>query len=444
MDHKGQRMADTSVDRRSVLRAAGTASALGLVGLAGCTGGGGDQRPGVDGGGSGTTTGDGGDGNNSSSNGGGEAVRIGAAVPLTGTYAGLGTYQRDGLELAAEVINENGGINGKNLQILVEDSQSSPQTGKQKARKLVRQDGVVALTGAISSSVALVLADYAATQNVPYLCPGAANELTMSNCKETTFRYELRANQVAAGTAPWAVEEFGTRMWVHNADYAWGNSVGDSWERFAKAHDSNVNVVGTSKSELGASDFSSHISQISASDAEWLVTGLNGGDAVNFLKQAASYGLKDELTIVSPTNSFQFIRKAAGQAAVGTYSTVRYYPKYDEDANETFVTAYADAYDTPPDNFANVSWSGIQMYAKAANQAGTTETDPMVSALEGVQYDTPMGPANFRECDHQAIRPIIIGEIAPPGDYSWPDMEVLQTSPGREAIVSCDETGCSF
>jgi branched-chain amino acid transport system substrate-binding protein len=434
------------MNRRSLLKTVGAAGMVGLTGLAGCTGGGGggDQRPGV-GGSGGTSGGSSGGGNSSGSgNGGSGTIKIGAVPPLSGSYGGLGKYQRNGLKLAARVVNENGGINGKNVRILVEDSQGSPQTGRQKARKLVKQNGVVALTGAISSSVGLGLADYAASQNIPYLCPCAANEFTMSNCKETTFRYELRASQVAAGTAPWAVDKFGTKIWVHNADYAWGNSVAKSFKENAKAHNSNVNVLGHTKSDLGASDFSSYISQISASSAEWLVTGLNGGDAVNFLKQASGYGLKDEITIVSPTNSFQFIRRGAGQAAVGTYSTIRYYPKYDKKANEMFVKAYSDAYNTPPDNFANVAWTSMQMYANAANQAGTTETDPVLRALEKVQYESPMGPANFRKCDHQAVRPVINGKIISPADYDWPDLEVLQTTSGQDAIQKCEEIDCSL
>jgi branched-chain amino acid transport system substrate-binding protein len=446
MAHNRQGDTGNSMNRRSVLKVAGAASVIGLTGIAGCMSDDGtNPRPGVGGDntdGDGGNNNDGDEGDNKTSS--GNTVKIGSLTPLTGTYGGLGKFQKHGLEIAAKDINANGGINGTDIEFLFEDSQGSPQTALQKARKLVNQDGVVALTGAISSAVGLVLADFAAEQNMVYLCPTASNEITMNGCKKTTFRYELRASQCAAGSAPWAVNKFGTDMWVHNADYTWGNSVADSFIRSAKAANPDVQVLGHTKSELGAKDFSAYVSQIAASNAEWLLTGLNGGDAVNFLKQAASYGLKDKVTIVSPTNSFQFIRKAAGQAAVDTYSTIRYYARYDVKANETFVNRYSNTYGVPPDNFANVSWTDAHMYAKAANETGTTETGAMIKALETVQYESPMGPADFRGCDHQAVRPVIVGKIVPPANYDWPDLEVLQTTPGKEAIIPCKQTGCSL
>lgn len=369
---------------------------------------------------------------------------MGWLYPLTGPYGGLAEFQRQGAKLAIKRINESGGINGKTVEGFHEDTQADPQTGKQKARKLVEQDDVDALFGTISSSVGSGVAGYAEQVNRPFYPDVAADSLTMDNCRRTTFRYETRASQTAAAGASWAVDNFGTNVWIHNADYLWGNSVAQAWENKAKQYDSNVNVVGNTTSDLGSTDFSSYVSQIMASDAEWVLTGLNGGDAVNFLKQSASYGLKQEKTLVSPVNAFQFIRKAAGQAAQNTYSAIRYYEGFDTEANTQFVKAFSDEYGNPPDNFAHVSWVSAFTYKLAAEKAGSVDPDAVIDAQTQVEFDGPMGTTSYRECDHQAARPYSLGKIVKPNNFDWPDIQVETTITAEEATVPCGETGCSL
>lgn len=420
LDHKGK-------SRRRLLQ---TMGAAGVVGLAGCF---------SDGSGG---SGDGGDSSEENSD--GETIKTGWLYPTSGPYSGLAEFQEQGAELAAQVINEEGGIDGNSVELIGEDTQASPQTGQQKARRLVQEEDVDALFGTISSSVGSSVAEYAEQENIPFYPDVAADQITMEDCRRTTFRYETRASQTAAAGASWAVDNFGQNVWIHNADYLWGNSVAQAWENKTKQYDSGVTVVGNTTSELGTTDFSSYISDIMASDAEWVLTGLNGGDAVNFLKQSNNYGLKEEKTLVSPVNAFQFIRKAAGQAAQDTYSAIRYYEGFDSDANRQFVQAFSDEYGNPPDNFAHVSWVHMYTYKMAVEMAGSTETDAVIDAQTQVEFDGPMGTMSYRECDHQAARPYSMGRIIEPNQYDWSDIEIMTTVSAEEATVPCSETGCNL
>jgi len=432
---------DRRDSRRTFLRTVGAAGAVALAGCAGGGGGSGDGDTETDAGGGSTETDSGGTATDAGS---GDAdITLGALYPLTGPYGGLAQLMRQGNNLAVAQINENGGINGNEIEIVGEDTQADPQTGNQKARKLVEEDDADALFGAISSAVGAAVADYAAEVNVPYYPVVAADQVTGENCLRTTFRYTTRATQMATSGAPWAVDRFGTNFWIHNADYLWGNSVAEAWEREAR-NAADINVVGSTTSELGASDFSSYISEIAASDAEWVLTGLNGGDAVNFLKQAQSYGLKNNTTIVSPVNSFQFIRRAAGEAAVGTFASIRYFEGFDSEVNRQFVSDFTDMHGSAPDAFAHDGWTNVQMYALAAEQAGSTDTDAIIDAQPDIEFEAPMGSTRYRECDHQAIHPVSIGEIVEPTDYEWPSMDVLQTVSSEDAIQPCSEVGCEF
>jgi len=417
MSDNKQQGESASTRRRDVLRATAGVGATSLVGVTGCLTGGGDD---------------------------GDTVTIGWMYPHTGSYSGLAAYQEEGAKLAIEQLNDNGGIDGNDVEAIHEDTQADPQTARQIARRFVEDEGVDVVMGTISSSAGSAVQSYTEQRDVPFFPDIAADEITTDSCTENTFRYETRASQTATAAAGWAVENFGTDMWVHNADYLWGNSVASAWKNQAQAANGDVNVVGETTSELGATDFSSYISQMADSDADWVVTGVNGGDAVQFLKQAQSSGLKDEMTIVSPVNSFQFIRKAAPEAAVGTYSAVRYSEEYDSPENDDFVSLYEDRWDQPPDNFAHVSWTHMNMYAQAVEEAGSTDLGDLVDALTSIEYTSPMGSTRFRECDHQAVRPYNVGEIVEPSEYDWPAIDVTQTVSADDTMIPCEETGCDF
>jgi branched-chain amino acid transport system substrate-binding protein len=363
--------------------------------------------------------------------------------PHTGPYSGLAQYQEEGAKLAIDQLNDGDDIDVE-IESLHEDTQADPQTARQVARRFVEDEDVDALFGTISSASGSAVQSYAEQRNVPFFPDIAADEITMESCTRNTFRYETRASQTATAAAGWAVENFGTDVWVHNADYLWGNSVAEAWKAQTQAANGDVNIVGETTSELGATDFSTYISQMSDSDAEWVVTGLNGGDAVNFLKQANSYGLKDEMEIVSPVNSFQFIRRAAPEASVGTYSAIRYYEGYDSGENEEFVDLYADRWDQPPDNFAHVSWTHMYMYARAVEAADSADADDVIGELPSIEYTSPMGSTQFRECDNQAVRPYNVGEIVEPDQHDWPAIDVMRTVSAEDTMLPCEETGCDF
>jgi branched-chain amino acid transport system substrate-binding protein len=375
--------------------------------------------------------------------GGGDTVTVGWMYPHTGPYSGLAQYQEEGAKLAIEQLNESDDIDVE-IESLHEDTQADPQTARQVARRFVEDENVDALFGTISSASGSAVQSYAEQRDVPFFPDIAADEITMGSCTRNTFRYETRATQTATAAAGWAVENFGTKVWVHNADYLWGNSVADAWKSQAQAANGDVEIVGETTSELGATDFSTYISQMSDSDAEWVVTGINGGDAVNFLKQANSYGLKDEMDIVSPVNSFQFIRRAAPEASAGTYSAIRYYEGYDTSENEEFVDLYTDRWDQPPDNFAHVSWTHMYMYARAVQSADSADLEDVIGELTSDEFTSPMGSTQFRECDHQAVRPYNVGEIVEPDEHDWPAINVMRTVSAEDTMLPCEETGCDF
>lgn len=402
--------------RRQFLRLTGVAGAGALAGCTGSVGNLGSQGVGT--------------------------VRYGVISPMTGPYGGLAQGQRAGAKLAVQHVNESDEFDFE-IEAVYDDTEATPATGRRKAQKVVDQNDVSYLMGAISSSTALALNDFAESEEIIYNPGAAAVAITGEQCNEYVFRAETSAAQIAEAMAPWTVQNVGTKTWFHIADYAYGNSVLEEWRSRMSATSDQFEEVGVSRSQLGATNFGSFISQISNSDAELVVLGMTGGDLINFVKQAANQGLKEQVALVGPTMTFSVVLNALGPTAAGTYGGVRYLPKLETGDNQEFVSAYQEANDGPPDNFARVAYDSIRMTAQGIQEAGTNDPEEVKDTLAGLEVDSLFGPNQFRECDHQAMNPVWAGEnVSANGDSV--SVELRTKIEGPDAIPPCNETGCNL
>src|SRR5665213_956075 len=116
-------------------------------------------------------------------------VRIGMVDPLTGVYAALAQNEVVGAKFATEEINKKGGILGREVQLLVEDSANDVGTGVQKTRKLIERDGVNFIVGDVNSGIAIAMAQVTSEKNVLHIVGGGHTDpITGSNCNWNVFR----------------------------------------------------------------------------------------------------------------------------------------------------------------------------------------------------------------------------------------------------------------
>lgn len=400
--------------RRLYLKTLGAGIA---AGLAGCTGGG-----------SGAS--------------GFDTVSYGILNPLAGPYAGLGENQRRGHQLGVKHVSESDEWDFT-IDAVYEDSQSETAAARRKAQKLVEQDGVSFTAGCVSSAASLALNSFAAKNNILYNPGGGAIQITGSGCSEWAFRAGTHSGQIAKAFGPWIANNLGTKGWIHYADYAYGQDINTSFTNEMQAADDSVSIVGRTTSQLGAKNFSSFISEIKSSEAEFVLLGLAGGDLITFVKQAVNAGLKDQVNIASPTMCMQVIRRALGSDAVGTYGGVRYYPTINTPNNDQFLEAYRAEYDAEPDSFARQGYDAIVLTAQGIKEAGTDDPAAVRDTIAGVEGPSVYGPTAFRECDHQAPNPVWVGQNVA-ADSGGAAVELLDKKSGEEATPACSETECDL
>lgn len=408
--------ADSSVrsdtSRRKFLAAAGATSAFAL---AGC-----------------------GDG----SSGGTDTVTVASLNPISGNYSSLGPSQVQGARLAVDQINGNDNYDFE-FELVEGDTETESGAAQAEAQRVVQQEGAEFVFGAISSSVALALNDFASSSEFVYFPGGAAVPVTGSSCNEWVFRFETNTAQIAEAISAYTVNNLGSNVWFHYADYAYGESVYNRVKSRMQDADSDFNEVGVTTSELGSSNYGSYISQISNSDADTVVLGMTGGDEVNFTNQAADQGLIDEMAVVGPTATFQSIRAGTGANSVGKYGGVRYVPSLETGDNQQFVESYMDAEGSTPDNFARVGYDSIRLMAKGMNEAGSTNPGDVRDALEGGTFQTVLGDITLREGDHQATNPTWMAEIVE-GDGDLPAVELLEKVESEDTLPPASELGCDL
>lgn len=404
--------------RRNFLRATAGASALGLAGCLDNIGGGGGSS---------------------------DTITYGVVSPMSGSYSGLAPGQRYGARLAIETLQEDDDFDFE-IEGVYKDGQTEDTASVDAARRAVEEDGANFIMGAISSSVALALNELAADEEVIYNPGGAAVPVTGSGCNQYVFRAETNTAQIAEAVSEYTVNNLGNNVWFHIADYAYGTSVRNRVESRMREADANLTITGSTASQLGSTNFDTYISQIDNSDADVVVVGMTGGDLINFTAQAVEAGITEDKDIMAPTMSFQVVRRALGPAAYGLYGGVRYVADIDNPMNNTFREAYMNMDETsaPPDNFARVGYQSVMMTAEGIKEAGSTNVDDVIDALEGLEMDSILGTNQFRACDHQALNPTWMGQCVEPDSGEMADVELLSKVEGPDAMIPCEETECSL
>lgn len=374
-------------------------------------------------------------------------VRIGMVDPRTGTYAALGASEITGAQLAVDQVNKAGGILGRPVELLVEDSAANSGQAVQKARKLVQRDNVSFLMGAVSSAVALSLNQTAEQLGTLYLATGGhTDEVTGTQCRWTTFRTCPTTWMLAAGNFQTLFDKFGKRWYFITPDYAFGHTVQQNYaELLAKA---GGQVVGNALAPLGTTDFSSYLIQAKAANPTVLIMLTAGDDLVNSLKQATQFGLDKSMAIAGALNELEVVQALPESARIGWWTFEWYWDQPNQPHVKEFVDDYKKmANGQVPSARSWFGFASAHAIALAANKAKALDTMKVVRAMEGLELppEVALQPNKlvYRAEDHQLITNEFPGHVKQDGKY--PDLfEVAAIVPGATIAKTPEQNGCKM
>ena len=327
-----------------------------------------------------------GDDGGGSDGGGGEPIRIGALTSLTGNFAPWGVQVRDGMQLAVNEVNQAGGVDGRQLELVVADDQSKAEEGARALERLIERDGVVAVGGIISSDVGLATARIAEQSKVPLFLvkAGAGNILTAGS--RYTFRTCLPAAPMVAGPVLQYVQSKNlTRVGAIVADYAWGQAIKSALEAtFEGAPGIRLQVE---VAPVGETDFTTYLRSLERLDPQMIVATGHPPGAGAITVQSADLGF--DVPITGAYTPRSLVMSGAKDAAIGRYADFGcadfQSTEYQELARR-FVAFSGDADFFEDDALA--SYGIVTMVAQAVGEAGD---DPAAVAahLHQNTFDIP-------------------------------------------------------
>ena len=376
------------------------------------------------------------------------SIKIGMHDPFTGTYAAEGESEKRGALMALAEVNAKGGINGRKVELVFEDDAANAGLAAQKALKLIEQDKVNLLMGAVSSATALSVNQVAHKKGMLYMVTGGHTDpVTGTQCHWTTFRICTTTYMLAAGLAATLYKKFGGKWYFITPDYAYGHSLQESYAKLLKGMGGTV--LGNSLSPLGTTDFSSYLIKAQQSKPDVLIVLVDGQDLVNCMKQAAQFGLMKKFPIGGGLSELEVLRALPKEAKQGWWTLEWYWDQPNTPHVKEWVAAYRKAYTdgTYPSARTWFGYAGLHSLALGANKAKSTEAAKVAKALEGLELPPEIklqpNKVYFRAGDHQLMSSEFPGEILPDGKY--PSMfKVADIVAGDKIALSVKDTGCKL
>lgn len=366
----------------------------------------------------------------------GKPIKIGIPCALSGAFGHLGLQTKRAAEIYVKDFNAKGGVLGRPLELIVEDTQGDPALCVRKMQEFVERRGCNIFTGLSISPESLAVAPRLAEWNALYISSGAGDgRLTAQALVPNFFRSNASSPMGARIVSRYIKDNPKIhKVFAIGQDYAWGHNSIDVLE--AEVKKGGKEFIGKLFSPTGTKDFSSYISKIRSSGADGLYIVLTGDDNNAFVTQAATYRIFQEMPSMMEFIEYVMVR-GVGDAAVGLIGSSRWPFTLDNPISKKFAQEFYDANGVYPDLHAGELYQTMDFITAAIAKAKSTETEALKTALEGLKIHSLKGDVVMRKCDHQAVSDGYLIQCVKAEGYKFPIPKVLATYPGDFVAPPC-------
>lgn len=337
-------------------------------------------------------------------------IKLGILEDQSGDFALVGIQKLHAAQLAVEEINKDGGLLGRQIDIIAPDTQSDNNRYQEMARKLILEDKVNVIMGGFSSASREAIRPIMEKEKMLYFYN---NQYEGGVASKYTFATGAVPEHQVTTLISAMIEKYGPKIYTIAADYNFGQITADWVKRTAK--ENGGEIVAEEFIPLGVSQFSSTISKIKQANPDVLVTLLVGQAQSSFYGQWAKEGNTDipMATTVNMAQAYEH-KRFKPPALANMYVTAPFMEELAEvtPAAKKFVDNFYAKF--PKDEYvgmeAAAQYSGIYLWAKAVEKAGTTDTDEVIEALEsGISFeDGPEGKVTIHPETHHAIKDVYL------------------------------------
>ncbi|HEX9127021.1 MAG TPA: substrate-binding domain-containing protein [Methylomirabilota bacterium] len=350
-------------------------------------------------------------------------IKIGLVQGISGPFEVYAKQAVTGFKLGLEYAT--GGkmeVLGRKIEVLIEDDQLKPDVSKQKVTKLYADDKVDLIVGTTSSAAALAILPVAAEfKKVLLVEPAVADSITGEHWNRYVFRTGRSSSQDAIANAL-AVAKPGVSIATIAQDYAFGKDGVAAYK--AQVEKFGAQVVHEEYTPRDATDFTAPIQKIlgALKDAKGpkYVAVIWAGKGGPYAQLVASKLDKSGITITSGGNVLDVLKAFKSYNLEGMIGGAYYYYEIPKNAVNTWlVTEHEKRFKEPPDFFTCGGFAAAMAVVAAIQKAGGTDTEKLIAAMEGMEFQTPKGKMIFRKEDHQALQSMYVFKLTSKPDVPW-------------------------
>ena len=334
-------------------------------------------------------------------------IRLGLMAPFTGLVELYGPEISWAGQIAADEINEQGGLLGRPLDLVVVDDGSLPDTAVPAANRLIDEEGCVAIIGNLLSNSRISVANMVADpKKVPHL---NFSFYEGSIWSRYFFHFAALPNQQIEKMIPYMADRFGPKIFFAGSNYEWPRGSIDAAKRSLLARGGEV--VGEKYFPFGTDDFRELLNLLEASGADVFVPYFAGSDQTNLLAQFTNRGLKDRMAVVMGHYDEAMVGNLAPEIRAGFFSSNTYFMTVDTPENHSYLERLARHQGVTgvwPNgngvltNFGEGTYVCVKAFAAAVEAAGSTDPEELVNALETISVHGPQGLVEMDPSTHHA------------------------------------------
>ncbi len=370
-----------------------------------------------------------------------DPIRFACPVPMSGAFAANGKFADLGMKLAIE---QYGSVLGRPLAYTVLDTEGKPATAVRKVQEASQQQGARFFAGGILSSESLAMGKQIEKAGGLFFTTAGADELTGKDCNSATFRWSVPTFGAIEQTVRPLVNALpkAKRWYTITPQYVFGEGLLDA----AKAifQEKGIEHVGNSYHSLNEKEFSGYLTNAAAAKPDVLLLLNFGTQSSDALRQAVSFGMNKNMTIlVAWASGLEQFEALGADLCDGVYFGAQYWHTIDSPLNLDLVKRTADKLKILPNYSLAGSYICTKILIDGIAKAGSVDQKAVIAALEGMKFDGLTGVEEIRKADHQVLKDyyLLKGKSKAKMKNAADFVDVISSG---KSFLPVDKTGCKM
>lgn len=355
-------------------------------------------------------------------------VKVGSVLPMTGPSAVFGDKFKEAYSLAVDEINAKGGIKGKKLEVVIEDSQENPQKGKAATEKLISNKEILVLTGGRSSGVTLVEAQTATENKMPYLIEHGSSDAATQPGSPYVYRMNPTSGMYTSALRAYFKENPPKSITYINVDNAFGEAVYEyGLKKYFDESKVPVNIV---KYKAGELDFKPIMEKVKGFNSEVVImTAGDDNDATQIIKAAKESNVQPKMFVgTGAGHSIIGFAKQSGELANGVLTAGPWHGNKKDPKFQEFKKNFTAKFGHEPGEHEVEGYADIYVLADALSRAQSLDREAVKEALSKTDLDTVFGKVKFENFDGYVNQNKGVSDLS-----QWKDGKLMTVYPKDQA-----------